>query len=161
MKLNFSILGEPRGKGRPQFHRKSGRVYTPAETAAQEEWVRATFKQKFPRHRPFTGPVMVRMTAVFPIPKGFNQAQRAAAGEGRLYFTGKPDKDNIEKLVYDALNGVAWVDDGQVQGGCIKRYGSPERVDVTIEPLEGLPETNSDRRRRKQQDQRAQGKLKL
>ena len=75
-------------------------------------------------------------------------AQRAAALTGQLYATKKPDKDNIEKAIADALNGVAWFDDAQISGGGTKRYGSPERVDVTIEELDGIVETPGDIRRK-------------
>lgn len=146
-KFNFSIPGRPRGKGRPRFSR-NGRTYTPAETVAAEREIAQLWKLKFPREAPLSGPVMLRITAVFAIPKGFTAAQREAAMRGEIYQTGKPDFDNLAKLVSDSLNGLAWHDDAQVMGGCIKRYGEPERVDVTIEELHNPVETPVDKRRK-------------
>lgn len=151
--LYLSIPGLPKGKPRPRFNRRSGRAYTPGDAVELEKWIAAEFRRKYPGHRPFTGPVMVRFTAIFPMPASLTAAARQAALEGRLYHTGKPDKENVEKLLWDALTGVCWVDDSQCQGGGTKRYGLAPRVDMMIEELEGLPETPSDRRRRKKIEQ--------
>lgn len=142
----LSIPGRPQGKQRPSTAPGHSRPYTPAETVAAEKRIRELWKRKFPRHVPLTGPVMLRFTAVFSIPQGFTALQRASALDGRLYATVKPDKDNIEKLVCDSLNGLAYVDDAQIQGGGVKRYGSPERVDIELTELEG-PSTPSIARR--------------
>lgn len=147
-KLNFCIPGHPKGKERPRFVPGMTRPITPKKTLEYERMVLQIFKARFPGHEPFVGPVMVRMTAVFPIPKSFTVAQRRAALEGKMFCTSKPDKDNIEKAIYDALNGAAWVDDSQVSGGCIKRYGSPARIDVTIEPMVQEVDSAADRRRK-------------
>ena len=46
------------------------------------------------------------------------------------------DKDNYDKLVMDALNGVAWVDDVQVYSASIdKFYGNEYQIEVVIEYL--------------------------
>lgn len=145
-RLRFSIPGEPKGKGRPRAHARIVMVddeptavvsmHTPADTTAAENAVKAAFRAKFPHHRPWAGAVMIRFTAVFAIPKSLNKAQLAAAHAGKLYATKKPDKDNIEKLIVDALNTIAWVDDCQVMGGGVKRYGQSPRVEVELEELE-------------------------
>lgn len=47
------------------------------------------------------------------------------------------DWDNIGKMISDALNGIAWVDDEQVDDGRVrKRYGDPDtRIEVVVTPL--------------------------
>lgn len=104
-------------------------------TVAVEKAILAEFRLRYPRHEPWVGPIMLRFTAVFEPLASFTKAQREAADRGELYHTAKPDKDNVEKLLVDALNGFAWVDDAQVQGGGVKRYGSPPRIDVVLELL--------------------------
>lgn len=48
----------------------------------------------------------------------------------------KPDFDNLEKAVCDALSGTAWRDDAQVfDCHTIKRYGEPTGVLITIEEV--------------------------
>jgi len=78
---------------------------------------------------------MLRFTAIFEPPASWTQKLKNAAAAGQLYHTSKPDKDNVEKLIVDALNGWAFADDSQVQGGGVKRYGSPARLIVELEPL--------------------------
>lgn len=159
--LKITILGDPRGWGRPTPVAKltaDGKPFvtmvTQKETKEAKKRVLAAFRAKYPGHVPFTGPVMLRFTAVFPVPESWPKAIRVAALSGRLYHTSKPDKDNIEKLVVDALTrpktapgkeavspyGYAWIDDAQVMGGGVKRYGSVPRVDIEltslVDPLE-------------------------
>lgn len=146
--LRLTIPGKPIGKGRPRVAPGHSRPYTPADTVAVEKKIRALFERKFPNHVPMVGPIMLRFTAVFETPAGFTVAQRKAAGDGQLYYTGKPDKENIEKLLLDALNGLAYIDDAQLQGGGVKRYGSPARVDLELTEL-ASPITPSIERRQK------------
>lgn len=141
-KVSFSLPGEPKGKGRPRAvpgidaaGELFVRLITPADTRAEEARVRAAFRKAHPDHKPFTGPVLLRFTAVFETPRSFNRALREAAARGELYAIKKPDKDNIEKLIVDALNKIAFADDQQVMGGGIKRYGSPARIDISFECL--------------------------
>lgn len=157
-KLRFTIPGVPRGKDRP---RSTGRVVQqdgqaralvtvhsdPGMVRAERE-ILLLYRQAFPGREPWTGPVMLRFTAVFPIPSSWTKAQRAAALTAQVYHTSKPDKDNIEKLLVDALTppqrkpgalvapspaGFPWMDDGQVQGGGVKRYGECPRTEVELE----------------------------
>lgn len=56
---------------------------------------------------PIHGPVALRIVYCFPRPK-------AARGRDRVWKTTRPDLDNLEKAVMDALSGVAYIDDRQV-----------------------------------------------
>lgn len=128
-------------------------LITPPDTKEAEAKVRDAFRRAHPRHRPYTGPVLLRFTAVFETPRSFNRALREAAARGKLYAVKKPDKDNIEKLIVDALNGIAFVDDQQVMGGGLKRYGTPARLEISFEPLDSpdVPATPGQKRAEKAQ----------
>lgn len=163
--LRFTIPGEPQQKDRaravPSLIWKDGvpeaivRLVTSKQTREAERHVRACFHAAHPRHRKLFGPVMLSFTAIFQTPVSFNRALQAAARAGNLYATKKPDKDNIEKMIVDSLNGLAWGDDSQVMGGGIKRYGSPARIEVSIRSLEDplVPPTPGQRRAEKQDGQ--------
>lgn len=112
--------------------------------------IAALYLQAADSRRPMTGPVRLHITAVFAIPASWPARLRDAALAGRLYFTGKPDRDNIEKLVCDSLKELAWVDDSQVCAGpVVKRYGTPARTDVAIEEISqpAIPATPGEERR--------------
>lgn len=169
-RVAFSVPGEPKGKGRPRAvpaltYDDNGepkafvRIVTPQDTRDAEAAIRAEFRRAHPGHKPFTGPVQINFTAVFETPASFNKALKAAAKAGELYAIKKPDKDNIEKLIVDALNGIAFVDDQQVMGGGIKRYGSPARIDISLREMTGaeVPATPGERRN----EARMQGTLPL
>lgn len=154
-KVSFTVPGEPKGKGRPRAIAALDaegepyvRLITPADTREAEDMVRRAFRKAHPDHKRFTGPVLLRFTAVFETPRSFNKALREAAARGTLYAIKKPDKDNIEKLIVDALNKIAFADDQQVMGGGIKRYGSPARIDISFESLDSpdVPITPGQRR---------------
>ena len=67
---------------------------------------------------------MVVIEAVFPIPKSWPRAKKAEALAGKLP-PGKPDIDNILKVVLDGLNGIAYEDDKQVtMTQCKKVYAA-------------------------------------
>jgi Holliday junction resolvase RusA-like endonuclease len=147
MRLAFSIPGKPKGKERPRVAPGQSRPYTPKQTVEAEKAIRALFLEKFPDHQPWTGPVMLRFTAVFEVPKSWPAKLREHALAGEIYAICKPDKDNIEKLVADAISEdpktgrrIAWIDDSQLIGGGVKRYGTHERVDVVLEFIELPPE---------------------
>ena len=54
-----------------------------------------------------------------------------------IYATKKPDWDNIAKVICDALNGIAWVDDSQIVSGTVAKYYAEEsKVLVFIKELE-------------------------
>lgn len=96
----------------------------------------------FQGKRPATGPVVVRIIAVFAIPPSWPPKLRQAAIEGRVMHVADPDLDQLIKQVKDALKGIAYVDDNQVCGypSPAKRYGSPERTDIIIETLPQQPD---------------------
>lgn len=95
-----------RGKGRVRFIRATGRTYTPDATAEAMQMIRQEWGDR--PCAPAGVPVSVRIVTMRPMPK--SRPKRVTA-EPDVY---KPDADNLAKLVLDALNGVAWVDDTQV-----------------------------------------------
>ena len=111
--LSFWIPGQPIGKGRPRFAR--GRAYTPGITHRAELNVAAIASDAMidAGLKPFTAPVSVVIIARYRIPPSWPKAKQAQA---RIHEVspGKPDLDNVVKLVLDACNGVCFEDDGQV-----------------------------------------------
>ena len=108
--FTFTVEGRPKGKGRPRMTR-AGHVYTPKATKQYESDIRQAFIRQ--GGESFAGaPVMVEIEASYPMPKSWNKRQKDEARG--TYCDRKPDLDNIEKAVLDALNGLTWDDDKAV-----------------------------------------------
>lgn len=115
----FFVPGKVQGKARPRFSSRSGTVYTPGRTKSYERQIAEAYEAQ---HGPcFDGAVMVVIEAVFPIPKSWPRAKKAEALAGKLP-PGKPDIDNILKVVLDGLNGIAYEDDKQVTMTQCKKF---------------------------------------
>jgi Holliday junction resolvase RusA-like endonuclease len=146
----FTVPGRPRGKGR---HRttKSGHAFTPKATRAAEKEIATLAMIARPPGPLMTGTVELSIEAVFRIPKSWPNVLRTDALGGRIEYTGKPDRDNLVKLYMDALNGVAWIDDAQVnRGAIVRRYGEPERVEVKVRELQSATGVKSPAERRRE-----------
>lgn len=123
--MEFIVEGDPQGKARPRFSRKSGTVYTPAKTAKYEKEIRQSFLAVGGKLIPNGGYVTVAVDAYFKIPKSYIKRKRLACEQSIKRPDKKPDIDNILKVVLDALNKVAYEDDKQVvEVRCRKWYSS-------------------------------------
>lgn len=106
--VSFDVWGKVRGKGRPRFTR-SGHAYTTKGTRDYEMAIREAFENAPGRPpEPFSGPIDVTIVTSRQLPKSTPKSVI------REPDTHKPDADNVAKVVLDALNGVAWLDDAQV-----------------------------------------------
>lgn len=143
MRVCFTIPGTPGTKDRPRATarivgegsdaRAISTVYSdPAMERAEAEIARL-WRIAARGHATISGPIRLKIVAVFETPPSWPRATQRAAAEARVWHVGRPDLDNIEKLVLDSLNKLAWADDGQVAiVEKAKRYGSPARVEVTV-----------------------------
>jgi Holliday junction resolvase RusA-like endonuclease len=128
----FTIPGPPQGKARPRVS-KNGHVYTPQKTRDYERHIRDSWAEQCP-HVPLTGAVRVQVIAYFPWAKSWTKAKKQAAADGVIFPTGRPDADNILKIVCDALNGLAWVDDSRcVVKEVRKKYAVGQEPHVDVE----------------------------
>ena len=113
----FTVSGEPIPKGRPRA--KAGqRSFTPKRTVEAEKRVQGAFHALHPGFRPLTGRLL--LSASF---------YRATARH--------VDADNLAKLATDALNGVAYVDDEQIEELHVRRfYGVGDQARTVIRIFE-------------------------
>ena len=114
------------GKGRPRFTR-TGHIYTPDKTRKYEMRLAAAGSDEMVSLGidPTSEPCKVLIRAQFEIPKSWTKAKKLQA-EQREIFPGKPDLDNVAKIVLDAFNGVVFEDDAQVyELRVLKGYGDP------------------------------------
>lgn len=113
----------PRPKQRPRFT-KRGWAYTPKETRAFEDAIRLFTKANY-QGQPLEGPLEVKLVFHVERPKTVKHP----------WPHKRCDLDNLQKGILDALNGVLYVDDGQVvrlYGE--KRYGEPS-IELWVTPV--------------------------
>jgi len=128
----FRVPGQPIGKGRPRFG--NGRAYTPATTAKAERAAAAIASDAMMDAGldPFTGPVSVVIVARYRIPPSWTKKKQTAARSHEIQ-PGKPDLDNVVKLILDACNGVTFEDDAQVvMLEAIKTFSDEPGVHVLV-----------------------------
>lgn len=129
------VVRKPNGKVRPRI-----RHYTPAKTMSWEAEIALRARAAMRGRKPFDRPVRIDYVATFAMPESWPKWKRELAAAGRIHHTTKPDRDNIDKALCDALNGIAWTDDCYaVAGGQRKVYGPVPQLAVCITPLVGFP----------------------
>lgn len=134
--ISIVLDGEPRGKGRPRFSRKSGTAFTPTETRKYEAALRLAAQDAMTDLVPFEGPLRVVVEASMPIPVSWPKWKRDFANMGMFLHTSKPDIDNLMKML-DALNEIVWRDDSQISSATVsKRYSAKPSLRIEIHPLE-------------------------
>jgi Holliday junction resolvase RusA-like endonuclease len=117
---SFTVLGNPKPKGRARFSKRTGTAYTPETTRTAEETLAARTSAILSQRGLFTGqvwstaPIVLVARFGLPIPESWPEWRKTAARSGELEHVSKPDIDNLEKLLMDALRGVLWKDDTQI-----------------------------------------------
>lgn len=121
----FKVVEKVRGKARPRVTRY--RTFTPKETKAYESLVRGIYLSEIGKK--FNGRVAVFVDVYRALPK--SRPKKVESEPDTI----KPDCDNIGKIVLDALNGVAYNDDGQVTCLLVVKHDrtrTDERIEVSI-----------------------------
>ena len=140
--MKVIVPGNPVPKGRPRLTRQ-GVAYTPEKTREYEERIRASFLT-LGSGREFYGketPIRIIMRIYLPIAKSLSEREKSARREHRALPTGRPDLDNYIKAL-DALNSLAWWDDGQIVSiSATKYYSDDPRMEIEIYPMLQLRES--------------------
>lgn len=137
MEVDFIIVGEPKGKGRPRFARVGNgvRTYTPKETENYEAFIKVSYLNEVGQKK-LEGQIEAHIEGLFSIPKSTSKKQREKMLSGEILHTKKIDCDNLAKTILDALNGIAYDDDKQVCRLIVeKRYGEYPCVNVRLKEI--------------------------
>jgi Holliday junction resolvase RusA-like endonuclease len=124
----IEIPGKP---GAWQRARSNGKVRFDSAKQKQNKANLAYFAGEAMGNKPpLEVPLSVVVTAIWPWPKGLS-AKRREAHHG--FFTGRPDGDNVMKLIGDALNDIVWRDDSQIVEHAVRKvYGDRPRTIISI-----------------------------
>ena len=126
--IHLRIPGKPQAKQRARVGKWGG--YTPKPTADAEAHIQAiAMAAGIDR---MEGPLTMICKFVYAPPKSWSKRKRQDAMG--TWKTTKPDKDNLEKLVCDALNGIAYKDDAQLVASKVtKFYGQEDATYILIQ----------------------------
>lgn len=123
--VSFFVEMTPAPKER-QRHTKYGHTYTPEKTRRAESVISVEARLAMNRAgmELLTGPLALTLTIKLKRPKTVKRYSPCV----------KPDFDNYAKLVCDAMNGIVYVDDGQVVDAHITKVyaGNGEPVGVFV-----------------------------
>ena len=108
-------------KERPRTNFYTRAVYTPKKTKDNEKIIAQEFMVQNPRWLVDRNPLKVSIEVFLNIPKGITKSVKVGMANDEIKPLTKPDVDNIAKLVLDALNGVAFVDDKQIVELSVKK----------------------------------------
>ena len=146
-RIYWTVPGKPIPQARHRTNK--GRTYDPSAKAKQEFNLQS---RRYAPSEPISGPVLLYLVFYMPVPKGAlkafkkivdlhdktfaiprYQCQRTFSSLKGMFHTKRPDSTNLQKLVEDALNGLFWIDDSQVQiMGAPKIYSHNPRTEVEI-----------------------------
>lgn len=118
-------------KGRPRFVRRGNFVqtYTPKKTHDYEKNIAQKYKDLISDK--INGPLRIVLTIEIKPAKSLSKKKTKELIK-RQWHEQKPDVDNLAKAVLDALNGVAYSDDSQIQALTVKKEWS-ERDCITLQ----------------------------
>lgn len=134
--IKLIVPGCPIAKQRARVTRR-GFAFTPSKTVHYETYIRELFAVQHPAFEPLTGPIVLKVWAYFPIPKGTSKRTRELMEGGFIRRDKRPDYDNISKAVSDALNGLAYGDDGQIASASIEKlYSERPRLEIELQKAE-------------------------
>jgi Holliday junction resolvase RusA-like endonuclease len=146
--LAFTVIGEPKGQPRPRaFARKMGAIHVARfyDSDVADEWKRAVMlaimqAAKVGNGWHFTSQaVSVSINFAMPRPKSHSGA-KGLKPSAPVAHVGKPDVDNLLKLVMDQItkSGRVWRDDSQVVSLTVHKFwavGAEQGCSVSISRL--------------------------
>lgn len=135
--IKIVVPGNAVGQARPRFNAKQGRTYEPKGSTEEKAYIRMLAAQEVEKRRwkpcPPEMPVEVQITSYRDIPSSKPAWYRDAARFGFVAPLKKPDADNVQKLVYDALNGIIYTDDKQIFSvKYVAKYSEQPRLEVVF-----------------------------
>ena len=137
--LSFFVVGLPKAQPRAKARAfgKFAQVYNPKTADDWKMIVRHEARRAWEASgdaSPWSGPLRVDLTFYFPRPKAHLRSNGELKPSAPIWHVAKPDRDNLDKGVLDALTNLGlWPDDKQVCDGRIRKlYGAQPGCEITI-----------------------------
>ncbi len=136
----IKLAGKPiPNSRRTGVDRKSGRVwsYRSKKTDNYHAAIQVQAQDSMNGRPPLEGPVLIEILVRLPVPKSWSKKKKQHAFMGSVMPTKRPDIDNFQKVVFDALSTVVFRDDSQITD-CkfAKRYSESPALIIRVTPLQ-------------------------
>lgn len=133
-------MGKQRAKHGTRKNKKGKQftvTYTPDKTVHFEEMLRHAAKLAMAGRPALNQACICDVEARFPLPQSATKRLRAAVEQGELVpHTVKPDKDNVDKIVFDGIVPTALTRDQLIfDGRTVKRYAVNPGLTITLTPV--------------------------
>jgi Holliday junction resolvase RusA-like endonuclease len=122
-RVYLELQGKIHGKARARYSPRSGRWYTPRESADYQARVEEALKQ-----------AIAKQIIAQGYRASLHRGQRVEVGTLCIFGSLKhPDTDNVMKLVWDAVSNVLGINDNTFAGGVDYHYtDTTERLIVSV-----------------------------
>lgn len=142
--MQLTIIGVPLQKQSARFF-KRGNHFGSYQPKKITDWTSQARMQildqlkEYPDFKPFEGAIIIKhLKFIFPPISSWNKQDRMDFASGKImYKKSRPDLDNLQKQLWDTLNGIVIIDDAQIvltQNVC-KIYGEVPRIELELMPL--------------------------
>jgi len=86
---------------------------------------------------PYDCAITAKVIFVFPPLSSWNKTTKIKFESGeKIYKTSKPDGDNLQKAIFDGLNGIVYVDDSRISETIVQKiYGKEPRTELEFYKL--------------------------
>jgi Holliday junction resolvase RusA-like endonuclease len=128
----FNIFGNPVAQGRPKFFRRGNFVgaYDPGKSKTWKEDIKVQVLSQMK-----AGPVILEGPLMLQLV--FRMTRPVSLPKKVIHHTKKPDIDNLQKAVKDALKGICYKDDSQIiEVTARKVYDSTPGVWIALREIE-------------------------
>jgi Holliday junction resolvase RusA-like endonuclease len=136
--IKLIVLGEPHAQMRHKTFRKGTftGAYDPSADIKKDFLM--TVQNNAPKE-PITDPIMLTVVFYFGRPKNHYRTGKNSEmlrDDCPEWHTSRKDIDNLQKLIFDALNGIFWKDDAQICWvEAQKKYSERPRTEITLTTL--------------------------
>lgn len=130
--LEIYIPGKAVPQGRPKFTRIGNgvRTYDPKQSVDYKSWIKHCALQVMEK----SGTSIIPRDIPLHMALNVTITKPASVSKRRLCPVVKPDLDNIQKTIQDALEGIVYQADQQIVSiRSVKRYGTSDSVTVTLQ----------------------------
>lgn len=133
--ITIEVEGTPRPQGSKRHVGRGIMIESSKHVADWRSWVRLKAQQAMDDKPPIGKPAPVFVSILFGFDRPKSHLRKGVVtANAPIFHTGRPDSDKLLRAVLDAMTGIVFQDDSQVQIGYVqKEYMTAAKTTITIE----------------------------